>query len=168
MRVRSALLFLLPSERQYIEVLELRGLREICPLSLSSTLSSAATLCTGLTREGETKVGTNNNTFASDGVKAEWKIDDDRPIQSASTSCIELNWCNASVGRCLSCSDDNSTNIQGEKSGRRGGKMTNYFWRYHATVENSRQREVSINGIVYMTINKFNYYHFLTKTTTTP
>ena len=40
----SALLFLLP-------VLELRGLREICPLSLSSTLSSAATLCTGLTRE---------------------------------------------------------------------------------------------------------------------
>jgi ATP-dependent RNA helicase DDX31/DBP7 len=69
-----ALLFLLPSERQYIEVLELRGLREISPLSLSSTLSSAATLCAGLTREGETKVSTtggSNNTFASDGVKAE-------------------------------------------------------------------------------------------------
>ena len=66
-----ALLFLLPSERQYIEVLELRGLREISPLSLSSTLSSAVTLCTGLTREGKTKVGNNNNTFASDGVKSE-------------------------------------------------------------------------------------------------
>lgn len=65
-----ALLFLLPSERQYIEVLELRGLREISPLSLSSTLSLAATLCAGLTREGETKVGGNKNTFASDGVKA--------------------------------------------------------------------------------------------------
>ena len=34
-------------------------------------LSLAATLCAGLTREGETKVGDKSNTFASDGVKAE-------------------------------------------------------------------------------------------------
>ena len=32
-------------------------------------------------------------------------------------------------------------------------KMTNF-------VEKSRRREVSINGIVYITINKFNYYSF--------
>ena len=70
-RAGHALLFLLLSERQYIEVLELRGLREISPLSLSSTLSSAVTLCSGLIQEGETKVGNNNNTFAADGVKAE-------------------------------------------------------------------------------------------------
>ena len=46
-----ALLFLLPSERQYIEVLKLRGLKDISALSLSSTLSTAAALCTGLTQD---------------------------------------------------------------------------------------------------------------------
>jgi ATP-dependent RNA helicase DDX31/DBP7 len=46
-----ALLFLLPSERQYVEVLELRSLRDISLLSLSSTLSSAAALCRGLMQE---------------------------------------------------------------------------------------------------------------------
>jgi len=53
-----ALLFLLPSERQYVEVLELRSLRDISPLSLSSTLSSAAALCRGLMQEGESRAST--------------------------------------------------------------------------------------------------------------
>ena len=59
-----ALLFLLPSERQYIEVLQLRGLKQISPLSLSSTLSAAAELCRGVTSEGEARAA--GNTF-SDG-----------------------------------------------------------------------------------------------------
>jgi superfamily II DNA/RNA helicase len=53
-----ALLFLLPSERQYVEVLELRSLRDISPLSLSSTLSSAAALCRDLMQEGELRAST--------------------------------------------------------------------------------------------------------------
>eukprot|EP00578_Thalassiosira_sp_NH16_P000813 CAMPEP_0181130304 /NCGR_PEP_ID=MMETSP1071-20121207/29790_1 /TAXON_ID=35127 /ORGANISM="Thalassiosira sp., Strain NH16" /LENGTH=1042 /DNA_ID=CAMNT_0023216361 /DNA_START=19 /DNA_END=3147 /DNA_ORIENTATION=+ len=59
-----ALLFLLPSERQYVEVLQLRGLKEISALSLSSTLTAAAQLCRGVAQEGEAKAS--GNTF-SDG-----------------------------------------------------------------------------------------------------
>lgn len=59
-----ALLFLLPSERQYIEVLQLRGLNDISALSLSATLTTAAGLCPGITQEGEAKA--RGNTF-SDG-----------------------------------------------------------------------------------------------------
>lgn len=59
-----ALLFLLPSERQYVEVLELRGLKEISALSLSSTLTSAAEICRGISQEGEAKAS--GNSF-SDG-----------------------------------------------------------------------------------------------------
>ena len=59
-----ALLFLLPSERQYVEVLELRGLKEISALSLSSTLTTAAELCKGISQEGDAKAL--GNTF-SDG-----------------------------------------------------------------------------------------------------
>ncbi len=53
-----ALLFLLPLERQYVEVLELRSLRDISPLSLSSTLSLVAALCRGLMQERESRVST--------------------------------------------------------------------------------------------------------------
>lgn len=59
-----ALLFLLPSERQYVEVLQLRGLNGISALSLSSTLTAAANLCLGITQEGESRA--RGNTF-SDG-----------------------------------------------------------------------------------------------------
>ena len=59
-----ALLFLLPSERQYIEVLQLRGLNDISALSLSATLTTASGLCPGITQEGEAKA--RGNTF-SDG-----------------------------------------------------------------------------------------------------
>lgn len=59
-----ALLFLLPSERQYVEVLQLRGMKDISALSLSATLTAAASLCPGVTQEGESKASC--NTF-SDG-----------------------------------------------------------------------------------------------------
>jgi hypothetical protein len=48
-QVGHALLFLLPLERQYVEVLELRSLRDISLLLLSSTLLLVAALCRGLT-----------------------------------------------------------------------------------------------------------------------
>ncbi len=63
-----ALLFLLPSERQYVEVLELCSLRDIIPLSLSSMLSSAAALCRGLMQEGESRAltGSYNDADGND------------------------------------------------------------------------------------------------------
>jgi len=47
-----AILFLLPSERKYIEILELRGLKKLSALSLASTLAEAAKLCDVVTGEG--------------------------------------------------------------------------------------------------------------------
>ncbi len=63
-----ALPFLLPLERQCIEVLELRSLRDISPLSLSLTLSLAAALCRGLMQEGELRasMGSYNNADGND------------------------------------------------------------------------------------------------------
>jgi superfamily II DNA/RNA helicase len=60
-----ALLFLLPSERQYVEVLELRSLRDISLLSLSSTLSAAAASCRGLMQEGELRASTGSYNDAN-------------------------------------------------------------------------------------------------------
>ncbi|KAL7551047.1 hypothetical protein ACHAWF_014285 [Thalassiosira exigua] len=54
-RAGHAVLFLLPSERQYTEVLRLRGLQDISALSLSSILRAAAGMCAGVTREGESQ-----------------------------------------------------------------------------------------------------------------
>jgi hypothetical protein len=66
-----ALLFLLLLERQYVEVLELRSLRDISPLSLSSTLlAAAAVLCRGLTQEGESRASTGSYTFSGGGAEA--------------------------------------------------------------------------------------------------
>jgi ATP-dependent RNA helicase DDX31/DBP7 len=65
-----ALLFLLPSKRQYVEVLELRSLRDISLLLLSSTLSSVVALCRGLTQEGESRASMGSNTFSDGGAKA--------------------------------------------------------------------------------------------------
>ncbi len=64
-----ALLFLLPLERQYLEVLELRSLRDISPLLLSLTLSSVAALCRGLMQEGESRALTGRYTFSNGGAK---------------------------------------------------------------------------------------------------
>ncbi len=59
------LLFLLPSERQYVEVLELHSLRDISPLLLSSMLSSAVALCRGLMQEGELRASTGSYNDAN-------------------------------------------------------------------------------------------------------
>lgn len=56
-RAGHALLFLLPSEVKYTEVLKLRGLSDITPLSLSTTLSHAAKACPEITAEGAEKSG---------------------------------------------------------------------------------------------------------------
>lgn len=47
-----ALLFLLPSEVKYLEVLKSKGMRGMKNLSLSSTLNEAAAACKDVTREG--------------------------------------------------------------------------------------------------------------------
>jgi len=51
-RAGHALLFLLPSERQYVEVLNLRGLTDMPAISLSSTLAGAAGVCPDVTALG--------------------------------------------------------------------------------------------------------------------
>ncbi len=61
-----ALLFLLPLERQYVEVLELHSLRDINPLLLSLTLLAAAALCRGLMQEGESRATTGSYNNAAD------------------------------------------------------------------------------------------------------
>jgi ATP-dependent RNA helicase DDX31/DBP7 len=81
-----ALLFLLPSERQYIEVLGLRGLRDISPLSLSSTLSAAAALCKGVTREGKSRASMGSNGFSDGGAEAFTYA-----IQSRLEECVVLD-----------------------------------------------------------------------------
>jgi superfamily II DNA/RNA helicase len=65
-----ALLFLLPLERQYIEVLELCSLRDISPLSLSSTLSVAGALCKGMMRESKSRASTGRNASPEGRAKA--------------------------------------------------------------------------------------------------
>jgi hypothetical protein len=69
-QVGHPLLFLLPSERQYVEVLELRSLRDISLLLLSLTLSAAAALCRGLTQEGELRATTGSYMFSDGGAEA--------------------------------------------------------------------------------------------------
>ncbi|KAG7366651.1 inducible ATP-independent RNA helicase [Nitzschia inconspicua] len=48
----QSLLFLLPSERKYLEVLEAKGISNLNPLSLSSLLNQAAGTCTEWTKAG--------------------------------------------------------------------------------------------------------------------
>jgi ATP-dependent RNA helicase DDX31/DBP7 len=52
-----SLLFLLPSERQFLEVLEVTGLKGMTALSLTSTLNQAAKICVDLTDAGEKRSG---------------------------------------------------------------------------------------------------------------
>ncbi len=60
-----ALLFLLPSETQYVEVLKLRGLPDIAALSLTTTLQNAARICSDVTSEGLKQTGQGNKTYGS-------------------------------------------------------------------------------------------------------
>jgi ATP-dependent RNA helicase DDX31/DBP7 len=52
-----SLLFLLPSEAPFLDVLKKRGVKNIAALSLASTLNTAATLCESLTQDGVRRSG---------------------------------------------------------------------------------------------------------------
>lgn len=52
-----SLLFLLPSERAFLDVLEMKGLKGMAALSLTTTLNEAAKICTDLKQEGELRSG---------------------------------------------------------------------------------------------------------------
>jgi len=56
-RAGHAVVFLLPSESQYVEILRLRGLNDVTALSLSSTLRTAAQACPEITAEGVKRSG---------------------------------------------------------------------------------------------------------------
>jgi len=79
-----ALLFVLPTEQQYIDILKKRGLSEMSALSLSSTLESASKLCPNLTSEGVQRSGGNTSKKGESFANAlqaqleDWIIDDDR------------------------------------------------------------------------------------------
>jgi len=63
-----ALLFLLPSESQYVEVLNIRGMKNMTALSLTSTLQAAAKCCPDLTEEGLAKSGMSRQQMSSSRV----------------------------------------------------------------------------------------------------
>jgi ATP-dependent RNA helicase DDX31/DBP7 len=52
-----SLLFLLPSERGYLDILQTKGISTLAALSLASTLNQAASLCPGWTNSGLTNGG---------------------------------------------------------------------------------------------------------------
>eukprot|EP00526_Cylindrotheca_closterium_P001265 CAMPEP_0113632462 /NCGR_PEP_ID=MMETSP0017_2-20120614/16874_1 /TAXON_ID=2856 /ORGANISM="Cylindrotheca closterium" /LENGTH=894 /DNA_ID=CAMNT_0000543021 /DNA_START=9 /DNA_END=2693 /DNA_ORIENTATION=+ /assembly_acc=CAM_ASM_000147 len=56
-----SLLFLLPSERAYLDVLKTKGINELTPLSLSNTLNQAASACKSLSIEGMKNGGGGSN-----------------------------------------------------------------------------------------------------------
>jgi len=79
-----ALLFVLPTEQQYIDILKKRGLSDMTALSLSSTLESASKLCPDVTLEGIQRSGGNasrrGESFASaiQNRLEDWIVEDDR------------------------------------------------------------------------------------------
>ncbi|KAL3944571.1 MAG: hypothetical protein SGBAC_001337 [Bacillariaceae sp.] len=56
-----SLLFLLPSERSYLDVLKTMGIDDLSPLSLSKTLNQAASACKSLSHEGMKNSGGGSN-----------------------------------------------------------------------------------------------------------
>ncbi len=62
-----ALLFLLPSELQYVEVLKLKGLSKLTALSLSAMFESAAKICEDVTAEGLNKTFPSHGKASRDG-----------------------------------------------------------------------------------------------------
>jgi ATP-dependent RNA helicase DDX31/DBP7 len=52
-----SLLFLLPSERAFLDVLEMKGCQNMTALSLTSTLNEAAKICGNLQQDGEKRSG---------------------------------------------------------------------------------------------------------------
>jgi ATP-dependent RNA helicase DDX31/DBP7 len=59
-----SLIFLLPTERQFLEVLELKGLKQMKALSLANTLSRAAEICAELSDESKTGHRNKGEAFA--------------------------------------------------------------------------------------------------------
>lgn len=73
----NALLFLLPSERQYMEILDIKGLKGVnTALSLTSTLKEAAELCPHLTKEGERKSGGGSRIGEAFALAAQIKLEE--------------------------------------------------------------------------------------------
>jgi len=66
-----SLLFLLPSERKYLQVLETKGISKLTPLSLSSILNQAAGTCKELTQEGSRQQGDGRAGFSRDSRSGE-------------------------------------------------------------------------------------------------
>jgi ATP-dependent RNA helicase DDX31/DBP7 len=60
-----SLLFLLPSERMYLEVLEAKGILNLTALSLSSVLNQAASICRNWTQAGAKQHGSKKSKEAS-------------------------------------------------------------------------------------------------------
>jgi ATP-dependent RNA helicase DDX31/DBP7 len=56
-RAGHSLLFLLPSEKEFLSVLKQRGVRNLTAYSLASTLSKAAELCSSITSSGVKQAG---------------------------------------------------------------------------------------------------------------
>jgi len=100
-----ALLFLLPSEVQYIEVLKLRGLPDVSALSLSTTLEIASKICPDLTTAGLKLTGQGhgpkhhiNRTRVGEAFSSavqvrleECIVEDDKTYKTALAKTIENN-----------------------------------------------------------------------------
>ena len=87
-----SLLFLLPSERPYLEMLQQRGITKLTAISLASTLDAAAKVCAGLTKEGirhaggglgQDKQQHKGNTRAGEAFGAE--------VQRRCEACLQRN-----------------------------------------------------------------------------
>lgn len=121
-RAGHSLLFLLPSERPFLDVLQKRGVNDnnnnnrkqnrMIPLSLSATLTAAAEICRKVTQEGLERSGHSTAVFGGDNDN-----DDNNKVKSkgrlgeAFSSEIQYR-----LETCVSADDRKST----KSSGRRG------------------------------------------------
>lgn len=69
-RAGHSLLFLLPSERPYLDALKQRGVKNLPAVSLSSTLAAAAKVCSSLTDKGVSHSGGGLGQSRSTGSRA--------------------------------------------------------------------------------------------------
>lgn len=66
-----SLLFLLPSEKQFLDVLQLKGVNHVSALSLASTLNHAGDFCTDLTASGKKYAGGGLSSKTGEAFSAE-------------------------------------------------------------------------------------------------
>eukprot|EP00977_Amphora_coffeiformis_P004751 scaffold1019_cov172-Amphora_coffeaeformis.AAC.4 len=69
-RAGHSLLFLLPSERPYLDVLKQRGVKNLPGVSLASTLDAAAKVCSDMTKEGVSHSGGGLGQSKHSGTRA--------------------------------------------------------------------------------------------------